>query len=534
MVKKEIDKNNSKPTNGKSKNLTVLNKSTQKEKKNNAKGTTKLSSDSHDFQNNNHYKFLFEQSPIGIFYFDNEYKVTDCNSFLVNALRSKRSDLIGLDLRTIKDKSILNAITESLHGSSGTYEGVYRSNSTEAVVFASLKTFALTDDEGKIIGGVGLAEDITEKKKTEEALKLSENRYKILSNLTTDAASILTIEADGTFNRKWLNDDLLIKTGFKVHEIDTFEKWAKIVHPEDLNAYYSSVKEIISGKKVSRDFRIINKDGSIIWINNTVYPEQNSEGKVVGLISAIKDITQKVIAEQELLRQKNLLDLIINNAPIGIWVTASDGSYPIINKSFRDSVGYDSGVLSIKPEELESCQKSDLLAYQSNEQINTEEEITFVDGKKHILQILKTQLKAHDGSNIGILGIGNDITEHKLYEEQLKLAITKAEEVDKLKSAFLANMSHEIRTPLNGIIGFSKYLKDYPATEEEYHHILDIICNSADHLLKIINDIIDISKLDSGQVKINPVSCNLNKLLNGVYSFFYSDFLLMMLELNKY
>lgn len=469
------------------------------------------------------YKLLFDKSPIGIFFFDNDFKITDCNSFLAKVLNTEKRKIIGLDIRNLKDQSIYPSVYESLGGMSGTYKGLYHSTISNTVKSVSLKTEPLTDDEGNIIGGVGIALDISEKEKVEEALLLTENRYKTLSNLTTDAASILTIEPDGSFNRKWLNDKLILKTGYELHEIDTFEKWAKIVHPDDLKAYSESVKSIISGQKTSLDFRIIDKKGNIIWINNTVYPELNNEGKVVGLISAVKDITQRISAEHELKKQRNLLDLIIDNAPLGIWVTALDGTYPLINRYFKNAIGFDSGNISIKPEELECCLRSDRYAKSSSEPIISEEEVTFTDGKKHILQILKTSLQTQEGEDFGVLGIGTDVTDQKQYEKSLMLAITKAKEADNLKSAFLANMSHEIRTPLNGIIGFAKYLKDYPTPEDEYHNILDIICNSADHLLSIINDIIDISKLDAGQVKINSVSCNLNKLLDGVYSFFYAN-----------
>ena len=511
---KNLDKGkNSKDLSIKKSNLSKSNKKERKEK---------LKAPQGQIFNSNRYKLLFEQSPVGIFYYDKDYKITDCNTTLVKVLRSDIDKLIGLDLRTLNDKSILKSIEDSLEGKNGYYEGYYRSTTGDSTIYASLKTIPLTDDYGKILGGVGLAEDITEKKQYEEALKLSENRYKILSNLTTDAASILTIDTDGSFNRRWLNANLLQKVGYELSEIDTFEKWAKIVHPDDQKAYWESVKNIVEGKKVSLDFRIFDKKGNQVWINNSIYPELSKDGKLIGLVSAVKDISNQKNAEQELVKQKNLLDLIVDNAPLGIWVTAEDGSYTLINKYFREAVGYETDHLSITDDELERCKQSDVIAKKSLSPINTEETLTFVDEKVHILQILKTNLTSLEGKNIGVLGIGSDITDRKLYEQNLVQAIAKAEDADMLKSAFLANMSHEIRTPLNGIIGFSKYLKDYPASEEEYHHILDIICNSADHLLKIINDIIDISKLDAGQVKINPVSCNLNKLLDSIYSFFYS------------
>lgn len=507
-------------------------KDSSKKKRSSEKFDTKISKRNRDKKNlsfmnmstsSDEYRLLFERSPLGIFYFNTDFKITNCNDKLSELLKTEKEKLIGLDFNTLNDKSILTSIEDSLNGKHGFYEGFYRSTLSNSLGFISLRTFPLTNDNGDIIGGVGIAEDETEQKKVKEALSLSENRYKILSSLTTDAASILTIEEDGTLNRKWLNDKLLRQTGYELHEIDTFEKWAKIVHPDDKEAFNKSVKCILSGEKVSLDFRVIDKWGKVIWINNTVYPEKNKDGKVVGLISAVRNISSQKEAEQEIIKQKSILDLIISNAPVGIWVTASDGSYPLINKMFRDAVGYESGNLSISEKELEQCRLSDKIAMETKETIRTEEELTFIDGEKHINQILKTPLYDENGDFFGVLGISNDITERKLYEKELSEAVIKVEEADKLKSAFLANMSHEIRTPLNGIIGFSKYLRDYSPTESERMHILDIICGSADHLLNIINDIIDISKLDSGQVKINPVTCELNKLLYETYNFFYSN-----------
>jgi signal transduction histidine kinase len=135
----------------------------------------------------------------------------------------------------------------------------------------------------------------------------------------------------------------------------------------------------------------------------------------------------------------------------------------------------------------------------------------------------KQKLKSINGEVIGVLGIATDVSEHKHYEKALIEALEKAEESDRLKSAFLANMSHEIRTPLNGVVGFAKFLKTYPdTTPQERNKFLGIISNSADHLLTLINDIIDISKVDVGLLTINPEPTNINELLAEIYSFFYN------------
>ncbi|KAB2866674.1 MAG: PAS domain S-box protein, partial [Bacteroidales bacterium] len=395
---------------------------------------------------------------------------------------------------------------------------------SDATIYVSLKTVPfIIDGTDEVIGGIGIVEDITERVKADEVLKKKEQDFRILSSLTTDAASVLSFNPDGTFNRQWLSDSLLHTVGYSPDEIDSFEKWAKIVHPEDLHPYKEAVGKIMLGQKVSLDFRVIGKNGKVFWVNNTVFPEYDESGKPVRLISALKDITAEKEALIALDYQRNLLDTIINIAPVGIWLSKPDGSYPIINKNFSELIGYGTAMFSMTPEEIEHCRKSDDIALKSDEPIEVEEDITFIDGNKHTIKVFKRRVFDINGSVLGVLGISTDITERKRYEKALVEALEKAEESDKLKSAFLANMSHEIRTPLNGIIGFSKYLRNFPDTSrDETLKFLNIICNSADHLLNLINDIIDISKIEVGQLKIAPESINLNALLNEIYTFYYS------------
>ena len=470
------------------------------------------------------YRLLFEKSPVGIFQFDNNAIITDCNDRFVEILKSQKEKVIGLDMHNLKDKSVLNACLDAIKGVQGFYEGVYHVTTSDAIIFVSLKTVPfIVDGTDDMQGGIGIVEDITERVKADEVLKKKEQDFRILSSLTTDAASVLSFNPDGTFNRQWLSDSLLHTVGYTPEEIDSFEKWAKIVHPDDVLPYKEAVGKIMQGQKVSLDFRIIDKQGKMFWVNNTVFPEYDESGRPVRLISALKDITAEKEAEVALNYQRNLLDTIINIAPVGIWLSKPDGSYPIINKNFSELIGYGTSMFSMTPGELEHCRKSDDEALKSDEPIETEEEITFTDGNKHTIKVFKRRVFDVNGSVLGVLGISTDITERKRYERALVDALEKAEESDRLKSAFLANMSHEIRTPLNGIIGFSKYLRNFPDTNrEETLKFLNIICNSADHLLNLINDIIDISKIEVGQLKIAPESINLNALLNEIYTFYYS------------
>ncbi len=117
-------------------------------------------------------------------------------------------------------------------------------------------------------------------------------------------------------------------------------------------------------------------------------------------------------------------------------------------------------------------------------------------------------------------GIEVDISERKIMEIELKISKEKAEESDHLKSAFLANMSHEIRTPMNGILGFAELLKEPDLTGEQQQKYISIIEKGGARMLNIINDIVSISKIESGQIEINKQESNINKQIEFIYTFF--------------
>lgn len=132
---------------------------------------------------------------------------------------------------------------------------------------------------------------------------------------------------------------------------------------------------------------------------------------------------------------------------------------------------------------------------------------------------IRIKCSEYKGEIVLVWAIRN-ITERKLFELELKSSKEKAEESDRLKSAFLANMSHEIRTPMNGIIGFAELLKDPAISEDERKGYVDIINSSSQQLLSIINDIIDISRIEAGQVKIAKIKTDLNQLIREIHAFF--------------
>jgi signal transduction histidine kinase len=126
----------------------------------------------------------------------------------------------------------------------------------------------------------------------------------------------------------------------------------------------------------------------------------------------------------------------------------------------------------------------------------------------------------YTGKVIGAFGILFDINDRKRYLNNLEVAKQKAEESDRLKSAFLHNISHEIRTPLNAIVGFSAFVSDPDSFTGDRNEIRDIITRSSDHLLEIFDDIVEISNLEAGNVRIKKEKVNINNTLRKVYDRF--------------
>jgi len=142
------------------------------------------------------------------------------------------------------------------------------------------------------------------------------------------------------------------------------------------------------------------------------------------------------------------------------------------------------------------------------------------NGSEHIIETRTWLIQDHNGKKTGIVGISTDITEQARMQEDLKIAKDAAEAASKAKTTFLANMSHELKSPLNAIIGFSQLMADDQQLSLEYRNNLKAIFNSGKHLLVLINDLLEISTIESDRVTIETKICNINKLIYEVKSMF--------------
>jgi PAS domain S-box-containing protein len=143
-----------------------------------------------------------------------------------------------------------------------------------------------------------------------------------------------------------------------------------------------------------------------------------------------------------------------------------------------------------------------------------------VDGGLIWVSVNSRLVRDENGKALYYEGFVEDITERKQTEFELIKAKEKAEESDRLKSAFLANMSHEIRTPMNGILGFAELLKDPNLTSDDQQDFIQIIQVSGARMLNTINNIVDISKIESGLTNVDIKETNINERMEFIYKFF--------------
>jgi PAS domain S-box-containing protein len=360
----------------------------------------------------------------------------------------------------------------------------------------------------------------------QEELIASEVRYRRLFESAKDGILILGAETGKIID---VNPFLVELLGFPKNEFVGKEIW-QIGFFKDVAANKEKFLELKQQKYVRyENLPLETIDGRKINVEfvSNVYLENHR--KIIQC--NIRDITERKKRENELIDSEIRRHALLQTIPDLIWSKNTDGKYLTCNSTFESFFGaIEADIIGktdydfIDRELADSFRENDKKAMEAGKSTTNEEWITFAgDGHRAFLETIKAPMYDADNKLIGVLGIGRDITKRKETENALIKAKEKAEESDRLKTAFLANMSHEIRTPMNGIIGFTELLKEPMLTGEEQKTYIDIIEKSGERLLNIINDIISISKIESGETGISVSPTNINEVIENLISFFSSE-----------
>ncbi len=296
------------------------------------------------------------------------------------------------------------------------------------------------------------------------------------------------------------------------------------VHPEDKEI---ALQMMLSKHEEPYNIRLTRKDNSVFdaEIRGKNYNYLN-EGEL--RVVVVRDVTEHNNILHCLKESENKYRSLVEHAGDGILVGNTNGEIIEANQGFIKLSGYTKDELVFKRIQTiftkESLEKKPL-------QFNFVDEGETIINERELLaksgEIIPIETNTKKTNNHLYLTIIRDLRDRKKAQEELVktnkeliLAKEKAEESDRLKSAFLANMSHEIRTPMNGIIGFAELLKSPNINPETRNEYLNIILSSGHQLLNIINDILEISKIETGQISLERAPFSINELLNELLVFF--------------
>lgn len=480
--------------------------------------------------------------------------ILDCNNGLSEITGYTYEELIGKNgLLLLAEESREMVMNNIVTESEKPYEAIgIRKNGKEYPLRLEGKMIPYKGKRSRVVE----FRDISDQKKAEKAVQESEKKLRdLLSNLDAGVvvhSSDTTILSNNPRAAELLGlsqDQLMGKTA-----INPYWKFVdENNNPMSLDEYPVNkvlrTKNIISNMLVGV-LRPSTKDK--VWLLVNGFPSIDKHGDVTEVVISFVDITERKLAEEKLvksLENEKLQADIVRTTPVSIAFGYPDGRLENCNNAFVALTGYSEEELKsinwnvvLTParwSEIESIELKKLSP--ENNFIRYEKEYIHKSGR--IIPVELTVNAKFDKKNniIHFIGFVTDITERKQNQielanqneeyqsineelrqanEELILAKDQAEESDRLKSAFLANMSHEIRTPMNGIIGFAKLLQKHELKKDKLEDYINIIVSSSNQLLSIVNDILDISKIETGQIDLYEEEVNLNETLEEIKAFF--------------
>lgn len=318
--------------------------------------------------------------------------------------------------------------------------------------------------------------------------------------------------------------------GFPAKEV-LGKKIDDLIAPEIFHQEATSISERVGkGEKVMIETVRQNKKGNQIHVSLLGTPIEIGGGQV-GVYGIYRNISEQKKARLALEESEEKLRNILYSSPDAITVADLRGYITQGNPAALEIFGLSSmdelvGMNAIdlaspkdRKKSLEGFKKVLRQGYTKN----VEFELILKNKKRILVEISASLIRNASGKPVGIVGVTKDITDRREYEQKLQQAKEKAEESDRLKSAFLANMSHEIRTPMNAILGFSELLKNEDITRKERDEYIKIIRSKGNELLLIINDIIDISRIETGDIKIFTSPFPVNNFIQEVFQQFNEE-----------
>jgi PAS domain S-box-containing protein len=321
-----------------------------------------------------------------------------------------------------------------------------------------------------------------------------------------------------------INDTELKWLGYQREEVEGRMRMDELLMPASVERSSQFFPQFVnSGNQAINEWEARRKDGSSFSILVSSDAIRDADGRFLKTRSTVIDITERKQAEEALSESRELLSLFMRHSPIHAFikeVTRTESRVLLASESFQQMLG--SVGVNIQGKTMSELYPPELAA-----KIGADDLAAVTDGK---VMRLEEEFDGHNYHTIKypivqrgktlLAGYIIDVTERKQAEEALRLAKDAADSANRAKSAFLANMSHEIRTSMNAILGFSQLLLRDTELSKRHVRELTTIIRSGEHLMAIINNILDMARIESGRITLTPVAFDLHLLLDDLESMF--------------
>lgn len=373
-----------------------------------------------------------------------------------------------------------------------------------------------------------LGTQAAERERLNQMLRRTEYEYRTI----IDAVSDIIFETSTTGNLVFLNDSWERITGFSP-KTSLKKNLLDLIYPNDQSEQRDNFEQMVRGKREDCHFftRLRTADGSYRSVEMSFSMLRQEDGKNPRVVGTITDIEERRRAEKALGEAEKKYRTIVENAAGGIYQLTHDGKFISANPAMAHILGYSS------PEQLMAgIRNAHIELYaDSRERMqflykleavgifrNFETQIVTRDGHKVWISENARVVKDDDGKVEYYEGSIEDITRRKEVEMKLREAKVHSDLASRAKSEFLANMSHELRTPLNAIIGFSEIIRNEvlgPLNNRQYKEYIADIYDSGRKLLTIINEILDVSRIETGQRQLNEGLVDMDLVVKSCLDF---------------